>query len=85
MKNRMTAVMIGVALTTMVGVTCVLTLVLSLRHAKMVLVVKQLLMKQSVYQVRHLKIGVTDVEIDYIRLSILSIKSYSFFSFRFED
>ena len=65
-KNRMTAVMIGLALTTMVGVTCVLTLVLSLRHAKMVLVVKQLPMKQSVNQVRHLKIGVTDVEIDYI-------------------
>ena len=65
-KNRMTAVMIGLALTTMVGVTCVLTLVLSLRHAKMVLVVKQLLMKQSVNQVRHLKIGVTDVEIDCI-------------------
>ena len=63
-KNRMTAVMIGLALTTMVGVTCVLTLVLSLRHAKMVLVVKQLLMKQSVNQVRHLKIGETDVEID---------------------
>ena len=66
MKNRMTAVMIGVALTTMVGVTCVLTLVLSLSHAKMVLLVKQLLICRSVYQVRTLKIGLTNVEIDYI-------------------